>query len=46
MTYHDKIQLNAIIIALPIKQRRATASSRAMGFGWSLRTTGPGRRPF
>jgi hypothetical protein len=46
MTYHDKIQLTIIIVALPIKWRRATASFGATRLGWRLRTTGPGRRLF
>jgi hypothetical protein len=41
MTYHDKIQLTLIIMPLPIKRRRATASFRATDLGWSLRTTVP-----
>ena len=44
MTYHDKIQLTLIIIALPIKRRRATASFGATDLGWRLRTTAAGRK--
>jgi hypothetical protein len=46
MTYHDKVQLTAIIIALPIKRQRATVSFRATGLGWSLPTTVAGRKLF
>ena len=43
MTYHDKIQY-FLSLPLPIKRRRVTASSRATGFGWSLRTYRSGEK--